>query len=788
MLVVRQLDGLFGRAASHATKSHRYAFAALLALATGCSQAADSLPTATEVASQSSLTAGVADVLSAVVGDTIVVVTGSILTVRPRTAAVPSQRSRRLKTDGSVWRLADNGLATVTVSGTSAVIAATSAPGRTRLDLVTDGFVRSSSVYQTLTAASVSATTIQLDSDTVIVGTTLRPVLEVLAADGARARTRVGVWTVLGAGATIQPDGSTAVASAGSVRISVDAFGRSASKTLVVMPVPTVGTISMLAPSIQVGASATVDARFVDGNGVVGYCKLVTWQATSATGAITVRPQLNTLSALVTGAAVGIATLTARCDGQVVATRTVTVTGVTNDGPSFTPPSSLSMKLVRIVPSTDGSLFVSSGIPLRKGTLGSGDVSKIRLLVGGVEIPRYAAALQGTHPDGSLRSVLLQFTVPATAIGYAVSIEFSGRTTAALNGVTPPSIPSTIITYASENEFIRSGIIGTTRTQLETPNTPAYFRQYDANWARVEPLQVQRNDVIAIQNLYDRVLAYFAYYARTGNPEYYRKGATLAKRYRDEYMKPNDYGLPEWQANYDGIAAHYWLTGDEESRTAILYSAGSLSHSRGGDQLANWTSHGWMDNRVQARVLGSKVLSLMLGATSISGLGWNRPIPNLRASADSDLTRILSTQQPDGAYRFAITCGQSSNFMSGLLNGVLGQYYEQITPDPQVLNSVRKSYQWLLSTQWVGSVRLFQYYSGTCVPYGNATVAADLNGLFLDGLAFLYRQTNDASLLATGDEIFRGGVENTFIDSPKQFNEWYQMSWRWLGARAPLSQ
>jgi hypothetical protein len=788
MLAVRQLDDPCRRAISYAKNSHRYALAAVLAFTTSCSQASDSLPTATESVRQSSLTAGGAEVLSAVVGDTIVVATGSILTVRPRTVAVPSQRSRRLKADGPVWRLADSRLGTIAASGTSAVVAAASTPGRTSLEQVTDGFVRATSVFQTLTAANVAATSIQLNADTVMMGTILRPVLEVLTADGVRVRTRVGAWTVIGAGATIQPDGGIAVASAGNVRIGVDALGRSATRTLAVMSVPTVGTISMLAASIQVGASSTADARFVDGNGVAGYCKLVTWQATSVTGAITVRPQLNTLSALVTGTAVGIATLTARCDGQIVANQSVSVTGASNDGPGFTPPSSLAMKLVRIVPSTAGSLFVSSGIPLRKGTLGSGDVSKIRLLVGGVEIPRYAAALQGTHPDGSLRSVLLQFTVPASAIGQVVSIEFSGSTTAALNGVTPPSIPSTIITYASENEFIRSGIVGPTRTQLETPNTPAYFRQYDANWARVEPLQVQRNDVIAIQNLYDRVLAYFAYYARTGNPEYYLKGATLAKRYRDEYMKPNDYGLPEWQANYDGIAAHYWLTGDEESRTAILYSAGSLSHARGGDQLANWTSHGWMDNRVQARVFGSKVLSLMLGATSISGLGWNRPIPNLRASADSDLTRILSTQQTDGAYRFAITCGQSSNFMSGLLNGVLGQYYEQITPDPKVLNSVRKSYQWLLSTQWVGSVRLFQYYSGTCVPYGNAAVAADLNGLFLDGLAFLYRQTNDASLLATGDEIFRGGVESTFIDSPKQFNEWYQMSWRWLGARAPLPQ
>ena len=140
-----------------------------------------------------------------------------------------------------------------------------------------------------------------------------------------------------------------------------------------------------------------------------------------------------------------------------------------------------------------------------------------------------------------------------------------------------------------------------------------------------------------------------------------------------------------------------------------------------------------MDNRVQARVLGSKVLALMLGANSIPPLGGSIGVADIRSAAEADVTRILSTQQADGSYRFAVQCGYSSNFMTGLLNGVLGQYYTHVSPDPRIQGAVQKSYDYLFASQWLPSKKLFQYYSGVCSD-SNTDPGGDLNGLFLDGL------------------------------------------------------
>ena len=193
-----------------------------------------------------------------------------------------------------------------------------------------------------------------------------------------------------------------------------------------------------------------------------------------------------------------------------------------------------------------------------------------------------------------------------------------------------------------------------------------------------------------------------------------------------------------------------------------------------------------MDNRVQARVLGSKVLALMLGANSIPPLGGSIGVADIRSAAEADVTRILSTQQADGSYRFAVQCGYSSNFMTGLLNGVLGQYYTHVSPDPRIQGAVQKSYDYLFASQWLPSKKLFQYYSGVCSD-SNTDPGGDLNGLFLDGLGWLYSQTHAGDLLAKGDQVFEGGVLNTWLTGGKMFNQQYQMSWRWLGYRTGMS-
>jgi hypothetical protein len=216
----------------------------------------------------------------------------------------------------------------------------------------------------------------------------------------------------------------------------------------------------------------------------------------------------------------------------------------------------------------------------------------------------------------------------------------------------------------------------------------------------------------------------------------------------------------------------------------VLRVASVFEASRGSSTIFTDKQHDWMDNRVQARVLGAKVLSWMLGATALPEVPGRSPAyTSLRTELSNDVRDILLGQDADGAWRWKSSCFGSSNFMSGLLNGVLGSYFEEVFADPAVLTAVAKSYTFMQSSQWLPTDNAFKYYELNCPGYGGPGASGDLNGLFLSGLSFLYRRSSDPKWRVLGEAIFKGGVDNAYLNNAKQFNQQYQMSYRWLGAR-----
>lgn len=533
--------------------------------------------------------------------------------------------------------------------------------------------------------------------------------------------------------------------------------------------------------TLHIGDSVLVDAQFFTASGAAIGCASVTWEPMLTGGAGVIHPHSGTQSASVVGLGVGSFVILAKCGNVVTAPKTLSIVA---PAPPTQGGQSIALKVVRLDSTATGPVYVSGGLPLSQGRLNASDLNGVRLMLGDTEIPRYIAALNGRHPDGTIRSVLLQFAINVSDLSKPLRLEMVGRILPPLNRSNPRAEPIAIATPLSTDSLLASGIFGMTISREKAPTSPAFFQQYESDWVRYEATHYFANEDITEQQYYDRILAYFAFWARTGDPKYFARGAQLARRYRDEYIIPANYQLPEWSAVMDGYAIHYWLTGDELSRDMLLKVASSLSFSRGGEGLGRMVTHPWMDNRVQARVLGTKVLAIQLGATSLPLVApYGVAVPDLRAAAASDLTLILSNQQIDGSYRSLSQCQESKNFMTGMLNGVLGAYYDYVSPDPRIQPAVQKSFDYLFNTQWQASRASFNYLSGTCPGQGGTGAAPDLNGLFLDGISWLYRQTNSATLRAYGDEVFRGGVQNSYLSGAKQFNQQYQMSWRWLGSR-----
>lgn len=428
-----------------------------------------------------------------------------------------------------------------------------------------------------------------------------------------------------------------------------------------------------------------------------------------------------------------------------------------------------------------GDVLVSNGIPLPPGWLADPAAAlPVRVMVGGAEVPLYAEVLKGKHQDGSVMSILVQFVWPAAGGGDAVlevgaAPTLPARAEVPLNGEMPQAAALPI----NAEYLVSTMIVGPTVSRFKAPQAPGYFQSYETEFDRWGETHWAANGPSwSAMNFYDRVLSHFAFWVRTANPVLWERAARIAIDYRNNYLEVNNFNSTEWWAQMDGLALHYWLAGDERSREAVYKTAESLHRSRGSEaRLTNTTSHPWMDNRNQSRVLSGKILATRLEAPPFGA------VSNWSDQARDDLGWILQTQTPEGSFVFNIQCGQSSNFMSGMLMSVLIEYAEFMSPDGRILPAVQRFQDWLWDTQWRPEAQVYKYYSGFCPDHGDVTPATDLNGFYLEAFGWLYARTGDSKYLQRGDATFAGLVAKTWFTNTKMYNQGFRLSWRYLGYR-----
>jgi hypothetical protein len=265
---------------------------------------------------------------------------------------------------------------------------------------------------------------------------------------------------------------------------------------------------------------------------------------------------------------------------------------------------------------------------------------------------------------------------------------------------------------------------------------------------------------------------------RTANPEYFRRAIRLALNYRVHYLEKNSYASSAHWAQMEGLEQHYLLTGDERSRFAIARVAEQMV----GIPLADTIRTTWMESRIQARVLQSWFLAWRLDAKGPKELDLSRRI-------DNGLRRVLGTQRADGSVGWPATCGQSLNYMQGLLNDVLIRIHADYRADSAIVSYVRRSADYLWDSQWLPRSQSFKYLSGRCPKnshgedIGGPSASPDLNMLFVTTFGWLYQQTGDVTYRDRGDQIFAGGVRGAYLQGSKQFNEHYTSSLRYLAMR-----
>jgi hypothetical protein len=273
-------------------------------------------------------------------------------------------------------------------------------------------------------------------------------------------------------------------------------------------------------------------------------------------------------------------------------------------------------------------------------------------------------------------------------------------------------------------------------------------------------------------------MIYYAWWMRTGEAEYWRRATAMALAYRRDYLEATNYASSAHWLQIEGVELHYLLTGDEASRTAVGRVGDIFNVAYYMNNLGNLAAE--MDNRIQARTLLALLTAWKLNAPSQAGANWGSLLPGA-------LTKILSSQGADGAYRFSKLTYQCSNnkpWMVGVLNESLIKYATNYSADTRIPGAVQRSVDYMWANDWNAAGRAFVYLDGPCPRYDeNQAPAPDLNNLVVSSFGYVYRQTGQAAYRDRGEAILAGGVTQAWLGGSKQFNENYNSSFHYLRYR-----
>ena len=546
-------------------------------------------------------------------------------------------------------------------------------------------------------------------------------------------------------------------------------------------------TINPDTAKVAVAGKVTLSAEIQYSNGRKANVRnTATWSSLDATIA-TVR------SGQVTGVKNGVVRIVAVVGEQADTNHVVVGTGGTTTTPTEPtptptpeptptepPPTSASdvTVTVRRFDGSTGAVLVSSGVPLKPGMLRPGQERNVRLFVGTTELPVAVWSLPSTHADGSLRAVMVQTSYDVPSGGAAGRLALgTARETGMDRAVQAVSaVPAAAVLPTDPNYLIATDLVGPTITTAATKVLGTTYSRYETDFATFADEHWVETADDRGGNYYDRALVYYAFWARTGNAEYWYRANRMAYRYRVDYIEYNNYSTsPHW-AQMEGVQLHYLMTGDEMSRKAVGAIADILYrsvHTRDG----YGTSAQKGENRQIARMIQAELLAWRINATgNYVGTAW-------ASKLDDALNGVLAIQATDGAWRFADLCGQGLNYMDGMLADVLIEYHRVYRADARILPALQRlaTYQW--GSQWLADSRAFKYASGYCEGVGGEGPAEDVLGLQINLYAWLYAKTGQTLFRDRADAIFNGMVGRVWLDGTKQFNQQYTTSYRYLHYR-----
>lgn len=238
------------------------------------------------------------------------------------------------------------------------------------------------------------------------------------------------------------------------------------------------------------------------------------------------------------------------------------------------------------------------------------------------------------------------------------------------------------------------------------------------------------------------------------------------KIYRDQYVVPNSGRVPGYWNFSDGLLQSYIENNDTESLNAVLELANNASYSNEQTPL-RWTEPFTLSREVAYAII------TYLNSEKVGSIHTVR-LEAFVNQALGHLDQWFGTQ--DAPY--------VRSFMVGLTARALIRYWEK-TGDPRIIAALSFSLDKLWDLNWVEAEQAFRYQSAVSESANDTKAAPDLNLLIAPAYAWIAYVTGDAEAARRADIIFASGVNNAYLERPKQFNQNYLWSFdyiRWRSA------
>jgi hypothetical protein len=400
--------------------------------------------------------------------------------------------------------------------------------------------------------------------------------------------------------------------------------------------------------------------------------------------------------------------------------------------------NSIAMRVTRIDGGT-GTVLVSSGVPLRPGDLMPTQINQVRVMVEGVEKAVYVEGLKGKHPDGSLRSLLVQFEEEvndgwwlhaALEIDPGVERIFTDRSRAS-----PPAVPAAVVLPTDPEHLVATGIaIHPLLTEQEViqrqGGTPFVGVLTDFRTASDAHWNAYGADWLSTTLVYDRAMNHFTFWAMTGDVLYWKRAvANVLESRAQSPVDPYAGAVAPRFYQPDGMGMHYLTTGNEESRTRLVGGVFRLSQIDvfTPENLIDFGGPGesfvYAEGRIRARVLLGALWALLLEDTSVD---WG-------AAADILVNGMIAGQDADGGFTYRLgndftpeperRYGQV-NFMEGMVMDAVAKYYILRAQNPDAVTMVQKMVDFLDGTEWSAADNSWHYWSpATAWDMGDAQVS-----------------------------------------------------------------